>query len=62
MCVLFISPLLVVQAPTFLDLAGWTLPDDMDGESLKSVILGEEDTLQEQVGPLSGAVTQDCML
>lgn len=35
-------------APTFLDLAGWPLPDDMDGESLKSVILGEEEAEQEE--------------
>lgn len=31
-----------MQAPTFLDLAGWPLPEDMDGMSLKPVILGEE--------------------
>jgi N-acetylglucosamine-6-sulfatase len=30
------------MAPTFLDLAGWPLPEDMDGQSLKSVLLGEE--------------------
>ena len=31
-----------LQTPTFLDLAEWPLPEDMDGESLKSVLLGKE--------------------
>ncbi|CAI8002580.1 N-acetylglucosamine-6-sulfatase [Geodia barretti] len=30
------------MAPTFLDLAGWPLPEDMDGQSLKPILLGEE--------------------
>lgn len=30
-----------LQAPTFLDLAGAKIPDDMDGISLKSVLMGE---------------------
>jgi N-acetylglucosamine-6-sulfatase len=29
-------------APTFLDLAGWPVPEDMDGQSLKPVLLGSE--------------------
>lgn len=33
--------LLNYQAPTFLDLAGWPLPDDMDGQSLKPVLMGQ---------------------
>ena len=31
----------MMQAPTFLDLAGAAIPDDMDGVSLKSVLMGE---------------------
>ena len=49
----------LLQAPTFLDLAGWPLPDDMDGESLKSVILGEEEAEQEEVGSTAGVINQD---
>jgi N-acetylglucosamine-6-sulfatase len=30
------------MAATFLDLAGWPLPEDMDGQSLKPILLGEE--------------------
>lgn len=30
------------KAPTFLDLAGASIPDDMDGISLKSVLMGEK--------------------
>ena len=34
---------LSVQAPTFLDLAGWPVPDDMDGMSLKPLLMGEKE-------------------
>ena len=29
------------QAPTFLDLADFPIPDDMDGQSFKDVLLGD---------------------
>ena len=38
---MYMHYLLKNKAPTFLDLAGWPLPDDMDGQSLKPVLLGE---------------------
>ena len=31
----------IAQAPTFLDLAGFPIPDDMDGQSFKDVLLGD---------------------
>lgn len=29
------------QAPTFLDLAGFPIPNDMDGQSFKNILLGD---------------------
>ena len=34
---------MTAEAPTFLDLAGSPIPDDMDGQSLKSVLMGQEE-------------------
>ena len=31
------------QFPTFLDLAGVQPPEDLDGRSLKSIVLGKEE-------------------
>ena len=42
LCSYLLSVVLQTKAPTFLDLAGWPLPEDMDGQSLKSVLLGDE--------------------
>ena len=34
------------KAPTFVDLGGYQVPEDMDGISLKSALLSEDDEAQ----------------
>ena len=36
-----LSIIILVQAPTFLDLAGVPVPDSMDGQSLKEPLMGK---------------------